>query len=42
MRMYSDMQKTIIKVKIMDIHETGVGGLKSATFSIEGPKAWCI
>ena len=25
---------------MMDIHETGVGGLKSATFSIEGPKAY--
>ena len=31
-----------LKVKIMDIHETGVGGLKSATFSIEGPKAYGV
>ena len=29
-------------VQIMDIHETGVGGLKSATFSIEGPKAYGV
>ena len=28
------------KINMMDIHETGVGGLKSATFGIEGPKAY--
>ena len=41
MRMYSRYaENNNLKVKIMDIHETGVGGLKSATFSIEGPKAY--
>ena len=29
-----------LKINMMDIHETGVGGLKSATFSVEGPKAY--
>jgi peptide chain release factor 1 len=43
MRMYSRYaENNNLKVKIMDIHETGVGGLKSATFSIEGPKAYGI
>ena len=35
MRMYSRYaENNNLKVKIMDIHETGVGGLKSATFSL--------
>ena len=43
MRMYSRYaENNNLKVKIMDIHETGVGGLKSATFSIEGPKAYGV
>ena len=43
MRMYSRYaEDNNLKVNIMDIHETGVGGLKSATFSIEGPKAYGI
>ena len=43
MRMYSRYaENNDLKVKIMDIHETGVGGLKSATFSIEGPKAYGV
>ena len=43
MRMYSRYaENNNLKVKIMDIHGTGVGGLKSATFSIEGPKAYGI
>ena len=41
MRMYSRYaENNNLKINIMDIHETGVGGLKSATFSIEGPKAY--
>ena len=40
MRMYSRYaENNNLKINIMDIHETGVGGLKSATFSIEGAKA---
>ncbi len=43
MRMYSRYaEDNNLKVNIMDIHETGVGGLKSATFSIEGPKAYGV
>ena len=43
MRMYSRYaENNNLKVKIMDMHETGVGGLKSATFSIEGPKAYGV
>ena len=41
MRMYSRYaENNSLKINIMDIHETGVGGLKSATFSIEGSKAY--
>ena len=41
MRMYMRYaENNSFKINIMDIHETGVGGLKSATFSIEGPKAY--
>ena len=36
--MYAENNK--FKINMMDIHETGVGGLKSATFGIEGPKAY--
>ena len=43
MRMYSRYaENNNLKVKIMDMHETGVGGLKSATFSIEGSKAYGV
>tara|TARA_S200000501_G_scaffold378545_1_gene441758 strand:- start:2644 stop:3699 length:1056 start_codon:yes stop_codon:yes gene_type:complete len=41
MRMYMRYaENNSFKINMMDIHETGVGGLKSATFSIEGPKAY--
>jgi peptide chain release factor 1 len=41
MRMYIRYaENNNFKINMMDIHETGVGGLKSATFSIEGPKAY--
>ena len=41
MRMYMRYaENNNFKINIMDIHETGVGGLKSATFSIEGSKAY--
>ena len=35
-------EKNNLSVNIMDIHETGVGGLKSVIFSIEGHKAYGI
>ena len=42
-RMYSRYaEKNNLSVNIMDIHETGVGGLKSVIFSIEGHKAYGI
>ena len=41
LRMYSRYaENNSLKINMMDIHETGVGGLKSATFSVEGPKAY--
>ena len=41
MRMYMRYaENNKFKINMMDIHETGVGGLKSATFGIEGPKAY--
>ena len=41
LRMYSRYsENNNLKINMMDIHETGVGGLKSATFSVEGPKAY--
>ena len=41
MRMYTRYaENNNFQINMMDIHETGVGGLKSATFSIEGPKAY--
>jgi len=41
MRMYTRYaENNNFRINMMDIHETGVGGLKSATFSIEGPKAY--
>ncbi len=43
MRMYLRYaENNNLKVNVMDIHQTGVGGLKSATFSIEGPKAYGV
>ena len=42
-RMYSRYaEKNNLSINIMDIHETGVGGLKSVIFSIEGNKAYGI
>jgi len=42
-RMYSRYaEKNNLSINIMDIHETGVGGLKSVIFSIEGHKAYGI
>ena len=42
-RMYSRYaEKNNLSVNIMDIHETGVGGLKSVIFSVEGHKAYGI
>jgi len=42
-RMYSRYaEKNNLSVNIMDIHETGVGGLKSIIFSVEGHKAYGI
>jgi len=41
MRMYTRYaENNNFQINMMDIHETGVGGLKSATFSIEGPRAY--
>ena len=41
MRMYMRYaENNKFKINMMDIHETGVGGLKSATFGIEGPQAY--
>ena len=42
-RMYSRYaEKNNLSINIMDIHETGVGGLKSVIFSAEGHKAYGI
>ena len=42
-RMYSRYaEKNKLSINIMDIHETGVGGLKSVIFSAEGHKAYGI
>ena len=42
-RMYSRYaEKNNLSINIMDIHETGVGGLKSVIFSVEGHKAYGI
>jgi len=42
-RMYSRYaEKNNLTINVMDIHETGVGGLKSVTFSAEGNKAYGI
>jgi peptide chain release factor 1 len=42
-RMYSRYaEKNNLSINIMDIHETGVGGLKSVIFSVEGNKAYGI
>ena len=40
-RMYSKYaEKNNMSIKVMDIHETGVGGLKSIIFNVEGQKAY--
>ena len=42
-RMYSRYaEKNDLSINVMDIHETGVGGLKSVIFSAEGHKAYGI
>ena len=42
-RMYSRYaEKNGLSINVMDIHETGVGGLKSVIFSAEGHKAYGI
>ena len=42
-RMYTRYaEKNNLSINIMDIHETGVGGLKSVIFSAEGHKAYGI
>ena len=42
-RMYSRYaEKNNLSINIMDIHEIGVGGLKSVIFSVEGHKAYGI
>ena len=42
-RMYSRYaEKNNLSINIMDIHETGVGGLKSVIFSVEDHKAYGI
>ena len=42
-RMYSRYaEKNNLSINVMDIHETGVGGLKSVIFSAEGHKAYGI
>ena len=39
--MYSKYaEKNNMSIKIMDLHKTGVGGLKSIIFSVEGQKAY--
>ncbi|MED5451136.1 MAG: PCRF domain-containing protein, partial [Candidatus Neomarinimicrobiota bacterium] len=40
-RMYSKYaEKNNMSIKVMDVHETGVGGLKSIIFNVEGQKAY--
>jgi len=40
-RMYSKYaEKNNMSIKVMDLHETGVGGLKSIIFNVEGQKAY--
>tara|TARA_Y100000590_G_scaffold320028_1_gene362257 strand:- start:2493 stop:3155 length:663 start_codon:yes stop_codon:yes gene_type:complete len=39
--MYSKYaEKNNMSIKVMDLHETGVGGLKSIIFNVEGQKAY--